>query len=87
MPVGSTVTYTVTIAPVTPGMGTPTGTVTLWDGNTKIGTATLDVAGIIMFSVTYAKAGTHNITASYTGDTNFTSVTRANSPVLTQNVV
>ena len=38
---GQAVTFTATIAPVSPGSGTPTGTVTFDDGSTVLGTVTL----------------------------------------------
>jgi autotransporter-associated beta strand protein len=52
--------------------GTPTGTVTFLDGNTTLGTATL-VNGVATLVVTTLGPGPHSITASYTGDTNFSS--------------
>ena len=41
---GQTVTFTVSVAAVTAGLPTPTGTVELFDGTTELGTATLSGA-------------------------------------------
>jgi hypothetical protein len=68
--VGQTVTFTVTVAPVSPGAGTPTGTVTFMDGTTVLGTATL-TNGVAKFSTSSLAQGSHSITATYGGDTNF----------------
>ena len=43
--VGQTVTFTATVTAVAPGAGTPTGTVTLLDGNTVLGTAAVGADG------------------------------------------
>jgi hypothetical protein len=68
---GQTVTLTATIAPVAPGAGTPTGTVTFKDGSTVIGTGTL-INGVVTFKINTLKKGSHTITAQYSGDANFT---------------
>ena len=51
--------------------GIPTGTVTLMDGNTPIGTNTLDKLGLTSFNISTLTSGSHNITAVYGGDKNF----------------
>ena len=51
--------------------GIPTGTVTLMDGNTPIGTSTLDKLGLTSFNISTLTSGSHNITAVYGGDKNF----------------
>jgi sugar lactone lactonase YvrE len=61
---------------------TPTGTVTFFDGTTPIGTGTL-VNGSISISASFVYAGTHTITAFYSGDTNTAPET---SPALSQTV-
>ena len=38
---GQSITLTATISPAAPGTGTPTGTVTFWNGTTNLGTVTL----------------------------------------------
>jgi uncharacterized repeat protein (TIGR01451 family) len=61
--VGQAVTFTAT---VTGASGTPTGTVTFFDGGTAIGTATL-AAGAASFTTSLLTLGAHNITANYGG--------------------
>jgi hypothetical protein len=67
---GVPVTFTVTLSPVAPGTGTPTGTVTLFDGDTVLGTAQLDANGQAAFTFAF-DAGDHSLTVSYGGDDNF----------------
>jgi ELWxxDGT repeat protein len=66
---GTPVTITATVAPVVDS-GTPTGTVTFLDGSTTLATSVmLNGAGVATFSTSTLKAGTHRITAVYSGDT------------------
>jgi len=67
---GQTVKFTATVAAVSPGAGSPTGTVTFKDGAAAIGTGTVN-AGVASFSTSALGAGSHTITASYSGDANF----------------
>jgi len=69
------VTLTATIAAVSPGAGTPTGTVTFFDGTTSLGTGTLNSSGVATFAVSSVPVGSYSITAQYGGDTNFTGST------------
>jgi len=73
------VTYTATLSAVAPASGTPTGTVAFLDGASTIpGCATQAlVAGMASCSVTYTVAGSHAITAVYSGDPNFAASTSA----------
>ncbi|MFG2533013.1 Ig-like domain repeat protein [Streptomyces sp. NPDC048516] len=71
---GQPTTLTATVAPVAPGAGTPTGTVTFTFGDgTNPATATLS-GGVA--TVTHAFAGTsgspYTLTGTYNGDANFT---------------
>src|SRR5207245_8710427 len=77
--VGQSVTFTATVAIVSPGAGTPTGTVNFLDGTTVIGSGTLSATApfTATFSTTSLAAGTHSITAQYLGDTNFNGSTSA----------
>src|SRR5262249_33943900 len=50
------------------GINVPTGTVTFLDGSTTIGTGALDGTGTATFQTTTLAGGSHNITASYGGD-------------------
>ena len=54
--------------------GTPTGTVSFYDGSTLLG-ATSVTSGSASFNSSSLATGTHSITASYSGDTNFTAAT------------
>ncbi|WP_327188694.1 Ig-like domain-containing protein [Streptomyces xinghaiensis] len=68
---GQEVTLTATVAPVAPGAGTPTGTVTF----TVDGTTTLTAAlsgGTATATISTLHTGPHTITASYAGDASFT---------------
>jgi unsaturated chondroitin disaccharide hydrolase len=56
--------------------GTATGTVTFKDGPTVMGTGTLSL-GHAKFTTLKLTAGTHSLTAVYTGDANFTGSTSA----------
>ena len=72
------VTYTATVTPVSPGSGTPTGSVEYFDNGTPIAACNagsgepLDGTGTAQCTVTYPVSGTHTITATYLGDTDFT---------------
>ena len=67
--VGQTVLFGVGVVPSI-GNGIPTGTVTLMDGSTAIGTNPL-VFGITAFSISSLPVGSHTITAVYSGDSNY----------------
>jgi uncharacterized protein YjdB len=69
---GQTLTLTANIQVVAPGAGTPTGTVTFKDFTGVLGTGTLNAAGKATFTTSALALGTHGITATYLGDTNFT---------------
>ncbi|MFY9674611.1 MAG: Ig-like domain-containing protein, partial [Terriglobales bacterium] len=56
--------------------GTPTGTVTFYDGGTALGTATLS-AGVAQFTTSSLTAGSHSLTAVYGGDSVFQGSTSA----------
>ncbi len=77
---GESVTFTATVAAQI--NGTPTGTVTFSDGNTTLGQATL-TNGTASYATSALSTGSHSITASYSGDSNFTaSVSTALSQVV-----
>ena len=67
---GESVTFTATISPVSPGAGTPTGTVAFLDGGSAIGTGSLS-GGVATFATTALGVGGHAITTTYAGDGNF----------------
>ena len=57
--------------------GTPTGQIEFLDGNTGLGTAPLDAAGIAILRINTLTPGAHSLTASYGGDGKFGSSTSA----------
>jgi len=79
-PVQSAVTFTAT---VTSAAGAPNGTVTFLDGTTDLGQGTLS-GGICTLTTSLLAAGSHVITAVYSGATNFGASTSA---ALTQSVL
>jgi hypothetical protein len=70
------VILTATIAPMAPGVGVPTGTVTFFDGSTVVGTAQVSSGQASLF-VAGLTPGKHKLTAVYRGDSNFDSSTSA----------
>jgi VCBS repeat-containing protein len=78
---GESVTLTAVVT-VTNGSGKPTRSVTFRDGNTTLATVPLGANGSASTTQSFA-AGQHNVTAQYSGDTNFEGST---SPVLMQQV-
>lgn len=76
------VTFSVTVTAVAPGAGTPTGTITFSDGASSLGTATLDSTGAASFTTSALVTGTHVITASYAGDSNFNASSSSLSQVV-----
>ena len=76
---GQSVTFTATVN--WSGAGTPTGSVTFMDGGTTLGTSPLNGSGQATYTTSSLAVGTHSITASYGGDSNFSGST---SPALSQ---
>ncbi|MBA3944853.1 MAG: Ig-like domain repeat protein [Herpetosiphonaceae bacterium] len=67
---GQAVTLAATVSPVPPAQGTPTGTVTVYDGSTPLATINL-ARGHGTVPTTALLAGTHTLTAQYNGDVSF----------------
>lgn len=65
--VNSNVTLTL-VATDTAGSGTPTGTVTFYDGGTALASMPLNGSGIAQFSTQSLTIGTHDLSAQYSGD-------------------
>lgn len=65
---GQAVTFAATVSATS---GTPTGTVTFLDGTSTLGSSALDSTGAASFTTSALAVGTHAITASYSGDSNF----------------
>jgi uncharacterized repeat protein (TIGR03803 family) len=79
---GQIVTFTATVKPVSPGSGTPTGTVNFLDGTTFLGAGTLS-GGVATYTTSILAVGNHSITVSYAGDANFN---RSTSSAKTQTI-
>jgi hypothetical protein len=80
---GQSVSLQATVTPIPPGTGTPTGTVTFKDGVTPLSTVTMSSAAASFVTSSLAP-GTHNLTASYSGDANFS---QSSSAVLAEQIV
>jgi hypothetical protein len=81
---GQSVTFTASVHALAPGAGAPTGTVTLQDGTTILGSSPIDSSGLATFSsLSTLAAGMHALTAVYNGDDRFLPSTTA---ALTQTV-
>lgn len=81
---GDPVTLTATVANAAPGPGAPTGSVTFRDGEQVLGVAdltTADGATTASLEVAGLPAGSHEVTATYSGDVSHATST---SPVLVQ---
>jgi hypothetical protein len=68
---GQSVTFTATVATAS---GTPTGTVTFFDGATNIGSGTLS-GNTATYTTSALSVGSHNITSVYSGNSNYATST------------
>lgn len=73
---GQSVTFTATVSAVSPGSGTPTGTVTFYNGSTVLGTASLS-NGVAHFTTSGLTVGSHTIKATYGGNADFTTSSKS----------
>ena len=78
------VTLTATVAASAPGSGTPSGSVTFYDGGAAVGAGTLTsgpdgVAATLTIST--LAAGAHTLTAQYSGDANYGASESADVPL------
>jgi hypothetical protein len=73
---GQDVTLTASVAPVAPGAGTPTGTVAFTQGGTTLGVASMGADGEASVTLSSLPVGSDLITASYSGDGDFTSASQ-----------
>ena len=80
--VGQSVTFTAQVGGVVSAEGTPSGSVTFFDGVTQLGIETLS-GGMASFTTSDLPRGSHSITGVYSGDSNFATST---SSVLNQAV-
>ena len=81
---GQPVTLAATVAVTAPGTGTPTGTVTFYDGGNQIGDIQTLNGGSANITISDLPVGSDNITASYSGDTNYD--TSTSSPALAETI-
>jgi PhoPQ-activated pathogenicity-related protein len=72
---GQNVTFTATVSAVSPGTGTPTGSVEFLDGSTVLQTVPLNASGKATYATNALSVGGHSITVSYSGDTDYTNST------------
>jgi len=72
----SGVTFTATVTPNVAGAFSPSGTVSFFDGSTLLGSGSL-VDNVATFATSSLTAGSHTITAIYSGDTHYASSTTA----------
>jgi hypothetical protein len=82
---GTAVTFTATVtgSPVKGVTAVPSGTVSFYDGTTKLGSGALNSSKQATFTTSALTVGTHNITAQYSGDVNYVVTT---SPVVVHTV-
>ena len=83
---GQPVTFTAT-ATSEGFKATPTGTVTFFDGSTNLGSSNLNASAQATLNSSTLTVGTHNITATYNGDSNFASSTSSGVSQLVQGAI
>jgi hypothetical protein len=81
-PFGHVVTMTANVTANAPGSGTPTGTVDFFDSTTgdDLGKVTIS-SGVATLSTSTLSPGSHSITVSYSGDSNFLASTTTASTI------
>ena len=72
---GQSVTFTATVS--SSASGTPSGTVSFYDGSTLLGSGTLSASDVATFTTSSLAAASHSITASYSGSSVFAGSTSA----------
>jgi Bacterial Ig-like domain (group 3)/FG-GAP-like repeat len=69
--VGQSVSFATQVSASIPGSGTPSGTVSYYDGSALLGTGTLGATGKTSFKTSGLSEGTHSIVEVYSGDSSF----------------
>jgi hypothetical protein len=72
---------TISGSATTPNSGSPSGSVTVYDNGTAIGTAPIGTGGSISYSVSNISKGAHKYSASYPGSTDYSAATSGSSSV------
>ncbi|WZP00821.1 Ig-like domain repeat protein [Isosphaeraceae bacterium EP7] len=67
---GQQITFNAAVSAISPGSGLATGTVTFYSDGVSIGAGTLS-AGVATLQISTLPAGSHSITATYSGDPSF----------------
>ncbi len=85
--VGQTITVSAVLSSTMPSGGpVPTGTITLLNGTTQVGS--LNVAGAtggeVTFSIPYLAPGTYTFTAQYSGDSNYLAASQTSTQTVTK---
>lgn len=62
-------------ATVSSSIGTPSGSVSFYDGTTLLGSAVTLAQGVATYTTSSFAAGSHSVTAAYSGDSNFSALT------------
>ena len=75
-------TFTATVSPASNALYVAAGQVTFLDGTTPLNTINLGPGGKAVFSTQGLTGGPHTITATYTGDANFTRSPPPSNPVM-----
>lgn len=83
---GQNVTFTATVVPQGFKV-TPTGSVTFFDGTTSIGFSNLNANAVATLTTSTLSVGTHNITATYNGDSNYAASTSGAVSQLVQGAI
>jgi Big-like domain-containing protein len=71
-PTDTSFTVTATVTPGRGNAGTPTGSVTFWDGSNRLGTSPV-INGAATLTAILSEVGVHTINAQYSGDAAFLS--------------
>jgi autotransporter-associated beta strand protein len=87
---GQPITLSASVAATTSGIGVPTGSISFYDGTSLLSSGVVSASGVASINLPSTglaalAAGSHTISAQYTGDTNF-GLSTSPSPQLVQNV-
>lgn len=72
---GAQLQLSATVTPSQTTGGQVTGTVTFYDGSTVLGSTIVPANGVAQFATTSLPVGSHNLTATYSGSTNYATST------------